>query len=418
MTGFRRTLLASLALVLSANLQALSLSGRVVDGAKQTPIADAIVVAGHSEVRTDSNGHYQIEVAEGTTQLGARAVGYTRTRIDIPASGAAPDITLSSLHPKGLYLSVYGIGSKTLRTRALDLIESTELNALVIDVKGDRGLIGFDLDVPLAQQIGARTVTTVHDMPALIQQLKQRDIYLIARIVVFKDDLLAAAKPDLAVKTAGGGTFRDNEKLRWVDASQQQVWQYNLDIAEQAAKLGFDEIQFDYVRFPDKRGVQFSIANNEENRVKSISGFLAAARERLRPHNVFVAADLFGYIAWNQNDTDIGQTLAGTVPHLDYLCPMLYPSGFQFGIPGYRNPVANSYKIVNLTLKRAGERSGISPLRYRPWLQSFKDYAFDRRKFGAGEIGDQIKAAEDFGSSGWLLWNPRNVYSDAGLKAQ
>jgi hypothetical protein len=176
------------------------------------------------------------------------------------------------------------------------------------------------------------------------------------------------------------------------------------------SSLGFDEIQFDYVRFPDRRGVVFGVANNEANRVAAISGFIAAARQRLAPYNVFLSADLFGYVAWNQNDTDIGQTLASVAPNVDYISLMLYPSGFQFGIPGYRNPVANPYETVHLTLKRASQRTGLAPVHFRPWLQAFKDYAFDKRHFTKDEIKAQVRASEQFGSSGWMLWNPRNAY--------
>lgn len=407
-----------LALALSLGAHATTVTGRIVSATDRTPIPDAIVTAGNTEARADAHGRYRIEAAEGVSRVNARAVGFGRAGADITGGDALPEIALAPIRPKALYLTVYGIGSALLRDNALALLDSTELNALVIDVKGDRGLIPYPSEIPLARQIGARKVTTVRDMPALIRSLKSRDVYLIARIVVFKDDMLAAARADLAARTAGGGIYVDREKLRWVDPARPEVWDYNLQIAAEAAALGFDEIQFDYVRFPDQRGIEFCVPNTEENRVRSISGFLAAARERLRPYNVFVAVDLFGYTAWNTDDCDIGQTLAGAAPHVDYLSLMLYPSGFQFGIPGYRNPVANSYPIVNLTLERAAERSGISPLRFRPWLQGFKDYAFDRRTFGAQEIRAQIRASEDFGSNGWMLWNPRNVYSDAGLKPE
>jgi hypothetical protein len=255
-------------------------------------------------------------------------------------------------------------------------------------------------------------------MRGLLADLKARGLYLIARIVVFKDDLLAKARPDLAVKTSDGSLFKDREGLHWVDASRREVWDYNLSIAEEAATLGFDEIQFDYVRFPDRRGVTFSMPNTETNRVAAISGFIAAARERLIPYNVFLGVDLFGYVAWNQNDTDIGQTLASMAPNVDYISLMLYPSGFQFGIPGYRNPVESPYETVHLSLKRASQRTGLPGVRFRPWLQAFKDYAFDRRHFGPEEISAQIRASEEFGSAGWMLWNPRNSYTQISLLEQ
>jgi hypothetical protein len=130
-----------------------------------------------------------------------------------------------------------------------------------------------------------------------------------------------------------------------------------------------------------------------------------------------LGADIFGYVCWNEGDTGIGQSLDAIAPNVDYLSPMLYPSGFQFGIPGVRSPVANSYAIVRQSLAEAQTRLKVSPKRFRPWLQAFRDYAFDRRQFGAVEVARQTQAAEDFGSDGWMLWNASNVYSGAGLAA-
>jgi len=215
----------------------------------------------------------------------------------------------------------------------------------------------------------------------LLGTLKERGIYTIARIVVFKDNLLGAARPDLAIKTANGQLWRDREGLVWMDPSKKEVWDYNIAIAEEAARNGFDEIQFDYVRFPDQKGPIFDKANTEKNRVNAISGFLQEARKRLIPYNVFLAADIFGYVAWNQNDTYIGQRLDSIAASVDYLALMLYPSGFQFGIPGYTNPVEHPYEIIFRTLEKAQQRTGIPAVRFRPWLQGFRDYAFDKRNF-------------------------------------
>jgi hypothetical protein len=326
------------------------------------------------------------------------------------------EIELVPFTPKGLYLSFYGIGDRKLREDALRLLRETELNTFVIDLKGDRGMIPYRSSIPLAAEIGAQRITTVKDMKGLIGSLKNEGIYTIARIVVFKDNLLANHRPDLAVKDLNGGIWHDRERLAWVDPFKKEVWEYNIQIAIEAAQQGFDEIQFDYIRFPDALPVRFSMPNTMENRVKAISGFLMEARKRLSPYNVFLSADIFGYVCWNLNDTSIGQTLETVAPHLDYLSPMLYPSGFQYGIPGYRIPTTHSYEIVYLSLKKAQERTGLSPFRFRPWLQAFRDYAFDRRFFEEREIREQINGVERFGSHGWLLWNPQNIYSREGLK--
>lgn len=386
-------------------------TGKVLDFYTKRPIPGAIVTMGDEVEKTDESGLFSMKT-DGNKVL-VRAHGYSRVEqvIDGPQ-----EVNLIPFTPKAVYLSFYGIGSRPLRESAVKLIRETELNALVIDVKGDRGLIPYRSAIPLASEVGAQKIITVRDMKALIKSFKENDIYTIARIVAFKDNLLASKRPDLAVKTRSGEIWQDREKLAWVDPFNKEAWDYNIQIAVEAAQYGFDEIQFDYVRFPDARGLQFSRPNTEENRVKAISGFLMEARMRLSPYNVFLAADIFGYVDWNLNDTEIGQKLEALAPLLDYISPMLYPSGFRFGIPGYSAPIAYPYEIVYRSLKRAQERTNLPPTRFRPWLQAFRDYAFDRRNFTDREIRDQINAAEKFGSHGWMLWNPRNTYSTAGLK--
>jgi len=392
-------------------------TGRVVDFFTGKPVKDAFVTSNKDVVLTDENGIFTVNTA--LNKVGVRAPGYGRTeQIVIPLNGVPQEIKLIPFTPKALYLSFFGIGDRSLRESAIKLIQQTELNTLAIDVKGDRGMIPYKSSIPLAAEVGAQRTITVKEMAPLMRSLKAKGIYTIARIVVFKDNPLAQARPDWAVKTPGGEIWRDRENLAWVDPFNKQVWDHNINIAVEAAQYGFDEIQFDYVRFPDASGLQFSMPNTEENRVKAVSGFLTEARRRLIPYNVFLSADIFGYVCWNLNDTKIGQRLEDLVAHLDYICPMLYPSGFQYGIPGYRNPVANPYEIVYLSLKRARERTNLPSHRFRPWLQAFRDYAFDRRYFNDREIMDEVKAAEGFGSHGWMLWNPRNAYSSAGLKKE
>ncbi len=388
---------------------------RVVDATTGQAAREATLVLDGKMLSADEQGVFSFPASAGGGQLRAKAPGYNRVEQDLadPLPEGPIEIRLTPLTPRALYLSFYGVGSKALRDPALKMIEETELNALVIDVKGDRGMIPYRSGVPLAAEVGGQRIITVRDIDGLLASLKAKGIYTIARIVVFKDDLLAVARPELAVKTPGGDLWRDRERLAWVDPFRKEVWNYNIQIAEEAAKLGFDEIQFDYVRFPDSRSPRFSQPSTEDGRVKAIAGFLQEARARLAPYNVFVAADIFGYVCWNLNDTDIGQKLDPIASAVDYLSPMLYPSGFQFGIPGYRNPVQNPHEIVYLSLKKAQERTKISPLRFRPWLQAFKDYAFDRRPFNGKELRDQISASEKFGSQGWMLWNPVNQYTAA-----
>jgi hypothetical protein len=395
----------------------LTRRGRIYDAMAGQPLEGAIVTLDDAVARTEASGTFQLRGAG--LQLGARAYGYQRARVDLAErENGLQEIALKPFTPKGLYLSLYGIGDRGLRDSALKLIETTELNALVIDIKGDRGMISYKSRVPLATHVGAQQVLTIKDAETLLKSLRDKGIYLIARIVVFKDNPLASARPDLAVKLPSGAIWHDREGLAWTDAFKKEVWDYNIAVAVEAAQHGFDEIQFDYLRFPDARGLVFSMPNTEANRVRAIADFLELARKRLRPYNVFLAADIFGYVCWNLDDTGIGQMLERLVPHVDYLSPMLYPSGFHVGIPGCPDPVAHPYEIVYRSLDRAKQRTGLPPVRFRPWLQAFRDYAFDRRPFTGKEIRQQIRAAQDFGANGWMLWNPNNIYSAEGLSRQ
>ena len=411
----RLAALAAALLFLVPAAQAEQREGIVIDGATDKPLAGAIVSAGERTVLTDAEGRYSID--DGGKPLKVRLAGYGRA--DIVAADASPQpVKLAPLLPKALYLTVYGIAAPFLRDPALDVIEKSKLNALVIDIKGDRGLIPYPSKLPLAAKAGALKLQTIPDLKALVTTLKAKNLYLIARIVTFKDDLLATARPEWAIRNAGKAIWKDREGLAWIDPYRKEAWDYSLGVAEEAAAAGFDEVQFDYIRFPDAGGLVFAQATDEESRVAAITDFLREARRRLAPYNVFIAMDAFGYVCWNQNDTGIGQRIEDLAKAVDIISPMLYPSGFQFGIPGYRNPVQNPYEIVYKSLEECKRRTAGSPARYRPWLQAFTDYAFSRQYFGADEIGKQTKASRDAGTDGWMLWNPRNVYTTNDIKAE
>ncbi|HYA27359.1 MAG TPA: putative glycoside hydrolase, partial [Acidobacteriota bacterium] len=224
--------------------------GRVLDADTGHSLRDAIVTLNDAVGRTESDGNYQLR--GDAVQLGVRAYGYERTQVPlISHQESVADVRLKPFAPKALYLSFYGIGNRTLRESALELIETTELNALVIDVKGDRGNISYTSAIPLAGRIGAQDIITIKDLDFLLRSLREKGVYTIARIVVFKDEPLASARPDLAVKLPTGAVWNDREGLSWTDPFKKEVWDYNITIAVEAAQHGFDEIQFDYLRFPD-----------------------------------------------------------------------------------------------------------------------------------------------------------------------
>lgn len=410
----RHSFLVSTMLLIASSSYASE--GWVTDAKTHIGIPDATVVVGNQVVTTNSDGRFHFE--ESGDAIMVRAPGYRAYRALLKdVKGGGGKIQLAPFTPRALYLTVYGIGSKTLRGGVFALAREGRINALVIDLKGDRGLIPYPSAVPQAQRSGARSITTIRDLKALATELHQAGIYAIARIVVFKDNPLATSRHDLAVKRADGSLFFDREKLAWVDPFQAEVRNYNIEIAVEAARAGFDEIQFDYVRFPDvSQTLRFAQTPTAEMRIQAIDRFIAEARERLIPYNVFLSIDVFGYVCWNTNDTGIGQQLEHIVKLVDYLSPMVYPSGYKYGIPGCQAPVSHPYEIVHDTLENARRRAKISPKRFRPWLQAFRDYAFDHRVFGPLQVSEQIRASDDFGSDGWMLWNARNRYEGLGLR--
>lgn len=395
-----------LALTITLGWSAM-VTGTIYDKGTSKPIENAIIISGTKEYRSDSNGSFTVPTA---TTIGVRAVGYERK---FYTTGGK--MYLNRFIPKALYLSSFGATSGKIMGNAKHLIHTTEINALVIDIKMDRGQIAYKTANPIANKIGAQDIILFKDMKKFVSDLHKEKVYVIARIVSFKDTPFITAYPQYGVKKTDGTLFKDKEGLYWIDASHKEPQNYIISIAKEAAAAGFDEVQFDYVRFPDRKGIKFAVENTQANRVKAISGFLENARTQLTPYNVFVSADIFGYVSWHDADIEIGQRVDALAPYVDYLSPMLYPSGFNAGIPGFPNPVKANYEIVKHSLDKALLKSANSPLCYRPWLQAFKDYAFDRRVYGDKEIRDQIKASDDFGSCGWILWNPRNVYTGAGL---
>ncbi|MGU7785018.1 putative glycoside hydrolase [Burkholderia sp. PU8-34] len=390
----------------------------VVDAASGRQLPGAIgYAAGESRI-ADAAGKFAVPADGSGTNVSVRMPGYTRAEITLVGHDATRTIRMTALRPKAVYLSAYGVNDRTLRDAVLALQGKTAINALVIDVKGDSGMTPYR---SLAREIAGAADPIpgregrATDLPALLRTFHARGLYLIARIVVFKDDALARAHPDWAARDAAGEIWRDREQQRWIDPTVRAAREHIYDVAEEAARMGFDEIQFDYLRFPDANALRFSVANTEANRVAAITGFLAGARERLRPYNLYVSADIFGYVCWNFDDTSIGQRLETFGRVVDYISPMLYPSGFTWGLPGCRKPTDKPGEIVSRSLEEAKRRTGLDGVRFRPWLQAFRDYAFDHRVFDADEIRAQADAADAAGTDGWMLWNPRNRYEPEAL---
>jgi hypothetical protein len=272
---------------------------------------------------------------------------------------------------KGVYITAYSAGNKAKVKEIIDLIDKTELNAVVIDIKDYSGSILYDTQVPLAKEIGA-VHNRIGDVQALIQLFHEHDIFVIARQTVFQDPLLASKKNDLAIKSKNGGTWRDFKGLSWVDPTKKEVWAYNVEIAKEAAKLGFDEINFDYVRFPSDGNMSLVVYTDaERSRTDVMREFYTYLGEEMDRSMAFISLDLFGFVMERHDGMSIGQRLEDSVDHVDAIAPMMYPSHYPAGHLGLANPAANPGIVIDNGMKKGSPYFEGKRAQVRPWLQAF-----------------------------------------------
>ncbi len=311
------------------------------------------------------------------------------------------------------------LGEVNKLERALALCESTEINALVIDVKNDSGLVAWDSDIPIVNQLKSNWSKPLKNYPKLMDYLQEHDIYTIARIVAFKDPFFAKQESAHAIQLKAGGVYRDRSGTAWVNPFDEYVWKYLIAVSREAALRGFDEIQFDYVRFPDGAKSYNPITvfpgRNDRDKDEGIEDFLEYAREALKPYNVHIAADVFAVIThtWDDKPEDIGQTWRKIANPTDYICPMIYPSHYNSGFYGYSVPDANPYGVSRKSLLEAIEQSAAEkePALIRPWFQGFTaTWVKGHIPYNAKTISDQMVAAAELGVEEYIIWNVGNSY--------
>lgn len=382
-----------------------SYSGKIIDSKTLQPIKGAMISDAINTIKSDENGTFTVD-NNGTFHI--KAYGYKRFSFD--NKHTAKEIKLESITVKALYLTFWGanLNSKTIK-KVLNIVDDTEVNAIVVDVKNANGLTSFKTSFKQANSHGASKHKTIDNINKFIKLMKEKNIYTIARVVVFKDELQASNNPDYAIKKLNGKIWRDSDKMAWVSPFDKRSHEYTVKIAEEAAKAGFDEINFDYIRFPAKRGLKYSKENTQKNRTKAISDFLDLAQSRLKKYGTFISVDTYGNVCWEKGDVGIGQTITSLAKHADYISPMLYPSGFSKGSFNVKYPSEHPYIVIYRSLKHNDKV--IDMKRMRPWLQSFKDYAHKKRYYRKFEINQQIKATEDVNASGWMMWTPSSKYN-------
>jgi len=388
------------------SLRPREFSGKVADASTGTPLANALVYDRRGRfVQTDSQGFFRFPDLDASAHLRVKVPGY-RLGYFVRGVALSADFRLRPFHAKGVYIP-FGLLASARRVREImDAVQHTELNMIVVDIKGDRGRLAYASKVPLAQQIGAPQAGLV-DIDEFVRDAHRRDIYVVARLVIFKDEPLAVAHPEWATLRADGTLWRDQENLAWGNPFRAEVQNYNIAIAKEVAGLGFDEIQFDYVRFPsdgDIHNIVFGQENTAETRSATIGDFVSRLSTALRRYPVFTSVDVFGLVPWVNGEMGIGQDIENIAPYVDYLCPMVYPSTFAPGSMGFENPSLHPYDVVFRSVVKARSRTKTV---VRPWLQH---YSLNGVTYGRDELLIQRKAAERAGSAGWTYWNAGGKY--------
>lgn len=349
-------------------------------------------------------------------------------KIEIEVTTKGPRSRHAPVKVKGIYISAYVAGTKAMMDEIIRQIDETEINAVVIDVKDDNGRITFPMDTPMVNEIDA-VKKFIPDIEGLVKTLKEHNIYTIARVVAFRDPYLPEKKPELALKLGDGSIYRDSKGLAWVNPYKQEIWDYLVEVGIGAHAAGFDEVQFDYIRFSTEKGINRVVYDEEDMKGRSrtdiITEFIDYAHEKLEEEGVYVAADVFGAIIESGVDSDsVGQSYGDMANHLDYICPMIYPSHYGDGNFGIAHPDMEPYNTILAALKGSREvldshkEEERSQAKVRPWLQDFTASYLDHHiHYGDEEIRQQIQAVYDAGYDEWMLWSAACRYHWGGLKS-
>ncbi len=319
---------------------------------------------------------------------------------------------------KAVYMSSWVAGAKSYRDKVMKTIDETEVNAVVIDVKDSTGRISFAVYDPKLQAEGS-VERRIADLPGLIAELHGKGIYVIGRIAVFQDPYFVKKHPDLGVKKASdkNALWGDRKGVHWLDAGSKDVWEYTMAIAHEAYAQGFDELNFDYIRFPSDGNMKDIYYPISEGKIKRdvINSFFEYVHAHLGTDGEKTSADLFGMTTTNSDDLGIGQVLENALRNFDYVAPMVYPSHYPPGWNGYKNPATKPYEVIHASMSGAVAKAkamAVDPLKLRPWLQDFNLGA----TYTPEMVRAQIKATYDIGLDSWMLWDPANTYTGSALE--
>ncbi len=396
-----------------------------ITGCSITPVADnnEAFVLPESDIITEvSSGNPEAEAYEETvSENDMEQIEETVSEGDLeaitePESVSSGNIALKDerVRVKGIYVTGPVAGNSRFN-ELVNLVDETSLNTMVIDVKNDEGRVTFKMDAESVAESGA-CYEYIKDIDSFMANLKEHNIYTIARIVCFRDTVLCKAHPEYALKKTNGAAVTDNGNADWLNPYNHEVWDYIIDIAKEAANAGFDEIQFDYVRFPMDKEANYGEAAKAVSKVDNITEFLTYAAESLNEDGIILGADLFGTVIASEIDTNsTGQdydVLGGIV---NVLCPMVYPSHYANGSFGLTVPDAKPYETIYGAMCKSVEALSVVPEEnraiVRPYIQCFTaSWVKGHITYGLNEVNAQIKGLEDAGYEEWILWNASNKY--------
>lgn len=386
--------------------------------------APAPIVVEHGNAKKDADGQEVNEQTEPSEEAELSEQQNDPEQQEDQTSKILPPRT--PVKAKGIYVSAYVAGTPSVMDELIAEIDRTEANAVVIDLKDDFGRVVCNMDSELIQDVGS-VKTYIPNADGLMKKLKSHKIYAIARIPAFRDAWLGEARPEWCIKKADGSLFKDRDGNSWLNPYCKEAWEYLVEIGRQAGKLGFDEVQFDYVRSCTEKGMKEAAFDEEQtagrSRTDIICEFMEYAYTELREEGLFVSADVFGAIIGSAADADsVGQVYGEMAKHLDYISPMIYPSHYADGNYGIDHPDMRPYETVLAALEDSGKKLYAAGLEaehiaeVRPWLQDFTaSWLTNHIEYGPEEIRAQIQATYDAGYDEWLLWDASCKYGWDGL---
>ena len=394
-------------------------AGSVTDAAGE-PLAGVRVFVDGAETpaETDSDGSYRLADVPQQGTLIFKMPGYRLGEIPI-GDAATMDLAMQPFEARALYAPSAVFEAPGRLDEMLALLDRTEANALVIDVKETDGRLYYATDLETADEVGAIREAPVFDLEELLPMLKERGIYTIARMVVMKDNTSALARPELAVHNSETGEpWRDNIGGAWLDPSAPGVAEYIASIAGDLAAKGFDEVQLDYIRFFSDgpfAAADTNLPNTQSFRLPAIGRVLRVVSQELDATRAFLGADVFPISFIAPDDQGIGQRPEVIMPFVDYFCPMVYPSHYGPGVFGFPVPNEFPYEVIDETLEIMNEQKEGLPVVIRPWIQDFGYGPFP--PYTAEQVEAEFAAAADNGALGWMIWNARAIFTESALGA-